>query len=1409
MVGAPVNALYGSKLLVGGDDIDYRGNGYLPFVMSRIYNSQNPDVGWFGQGWTTQGYEQRLELDPQHNRIYLVDNSGRRVPFTYLAPGHSCYQPSEGITLYRKPLSENKKHTITNARPIVAGATNGSRIGDHEPLEFILYQGDYSPKARNSEAHKVDAFNGVAQHYSYVASRRHHGTEAVILLSKYTDKYGHQNQLHYTRSPLQGDAYLPQYLTDDANNCYEFEFTVYNEQPRLTTLYKIEESKTATFSKTVLAEYTYSSDGDLIKVITQGRTTREFAYKAHLMVWQSQADGQQVAYQYDRYDNPKTARIVGQSMSNGRHYLFEYGRDASGIDSIGTTTVIEQFGTALERTRHYTYDDWYNMTSLTDPNGNTSRYEYDDNNRMIKAIRANGSHTYFNYKDRHLASVQVQTGIDPITQLPEYREVSYEYNQAGQIITGTDALGNQQQYRYNAQGNPIVYRDALGNDTQFQYDQHGNLKTQTLNNGSQFVFDYDDYGNLISQTDCSGYQTRYQYDDKQRLHQITDAEGNITRHHYNNTALYLQLLISQVQYPDGNRIQMDYDELGRLISYTDALGQQVTYQYDSAGNLSKRTEDSEESANTVKRFNAKGNSIAYRYDELGRLTTLINENGEKWTFEYDANDNLIHETRFDAHQSRYVYNDIGQLTQQIDNPQLPRHKQHHVMMDYDLIGQLTARHSSHYPELIGSDANKPVRPQYHRVRYEYDEIGQLISAANPNSRTNLAYDAGGRLITETLISHLTQDGQYQAREHTLTHDYDELGNRLNITLPDGKVINQLYYGSGHLYNQSLYDPSSDEHIEIRHSERNKLHQEISRQQGMLESSYGYDPMGRLIKQQSLPSGANNEHLTIQRDYHYDALGQLTHLSGHSLLNQSNKNKNQKNQFTRNHQYQYDAQGRLTEHKLTDYQNHTGVTEVFAFDPASNRVPVRVADDTSGNTQIDHSRPRELVQNGKRIRYTYDSHGRVLYKTTEAIDHLDTASRTALQLQYNANNELEKSLRTQYQGNQVIKTQTIYHYDAFGRRIAKQSEVRKLSNHQGKLTQSSKTQYKHTHMLWDSDLPIQEYSDTHVYTTLYDQGNFKPVARLAWLRDDVPEVANDDVENIDLEQDDSVIQVYHYHNDQLGTPNELTNDQGEVVWLADYEAWGNTAKVVWREQLIDQMQVSQDELQPIRFQGQHFDEETGLHYNRFRYYDPDMGMFTTRDPIGLMGGSNVFQYAPNPTGWIDPLGLDYSMAGLGAITGQSLASMNYMASNPPARVPNNSKVNKFIKDIGYNISKGGNVEAEAGGTLVAVLGVRQTFGAAKDSQGRTCPTVTTCALIGPMIGAYTHAGGSVTTGTLTPGSRTWSLSGTGTGTIGTGVGLGGAVGADGSLTGSLEGTVGAAGGAAAMICSKKVSTQCTK
>uniref|UniRef100_UPI001FC86F6F RHS repeat-associated core domain-containing protein n=1 Tax=Burkholderia gladioli TaxID=28095 RepID=UPI001FC86F6F len=59
---------------------------------------------------------------------------------------------------------------------------------------------------------------------------------------------------------------------------------------------------------------------------------------------------------------------------------------------------------------------------------------------------------------------------------------------------------------------------------------------------------------------------------------------------------------------------------------------------------------------------------------------------------------------------------------------------------------------------------------------------------------------------------------------------------------------------------------------------------------------------------------------------------------------------------------------------------------------------------------------------------------------------------------------------------------------------------------------------------------------------------------------------------------------------------------------------------------------------LRFQGQQVDDETGLHYNRHRYYDPVSGRFTSRDPIKLAGGSNIYQYAPNSVEWVDPLGL---------------------------------------------------------------------------------------------------------------------------------------------------------------------------
>ena len=261
-----------------------------------------------------------------------------------------------------------------------------------------------------------------------------------------------------------------------------------------------------------------------------------------------------------------------------------------------------------------------------------------------------------------------------------------------------------------------------------------------------------------------------------------------------------------------------------------------------------------------------------------------------------------------------------------------------------------------------------------------------------------------------------------------------------------------------------------------------------------------------------------------------------------------------------------------------------------------------------------------------------------------------------------NNELNRSIVTIDDGLKVTKTTTMYFYDAFGRRIGKSSReavFSKLNQHneliryEG-LRQLAKPTKQTMLMLWDGNRQVQEYTHDYVFTTVYEQNSFVPVARLVERQPHLLAQAKLDeqeewakYENMQLTERTKAnihhkahtgLRVYYYHTDHLGTPQEVTNERGEIVWLGYYRAWGELFNEKLMVGELDNLKVSASDFQPIRFQGQFFDSETGLHYNRFRYYDCDVGMFIQRDPIGLMGGKNVFAYAPNPTGWVDPLGL---------------------------------------------------------------------------------------------------------------------------------------------------------------------------
>ncbi|EGZ4337002.1 hypothetical protein AHV17_004388 [Salmonella enterica subsp. enterica serovar Texas] len=111
------------------------------------------------------------------------------------------------------------------------------------------------------------------------------------------------------------------------------------------------------------------------------------------------------------------------------------------------------------------------------------------------------------------------------------------------------------------------------------------------------------------------------------------------------------------------------------------------------------------------------------------------------------------------------------------------------------------------------------------------------------------------------------------------------------------------------------------------------------------------------------------------------------------------------------------------------------------------------------------------------------------------------------------------------------------------------------------------------------------------------------------------------------------EIYHYQSDPSLRIRTVTDETGKVVWDGCWQAWGRMQADLSGPGGFEQN---------LRLAGQYYDRESGLHYNLFRYYDPDVpGRFLSSDPIGLAGGINLYRYAPNALGWIDPLGLDYT------------------------------------------------------------------------------------------------------------------------------------------------------------------------
>ena len=299
-------------------------------------------------------------------------------------------------------------------------------------------------------------------------------------------------------------------------------------------------------------------------------------------------------------------------------------------------------------------------------------------------------------------------------------------------------------------------------------------------------------------------------------------------------------------------------------------------------------------------------------------------------------------------------------------------------------------------------------------------------------------------------------------------------------------------------------------------------------------------------------------------------------------------------------YRIDADGQRSDSERDSYgriiveRDPLGRETRYLYDTEGNVIAITAPDGSS--TQIDYHETLNLPiavndPAGRITIYDYDALGNLIYRQLPNGENQ--------YYQYDLENQLVRAEIKKPAGNTEIWT---YAYDPFGRRLSKER--------QDKLAWTS-TDPKRTHFVWGGTRLLQEYTYKGSYTYIYtDQDSYEPLAQV-----------------FDNAKDGKQYLAY-FHNDQIGIPREMTDIHGNLLWYGEYTAWGRLKK---------DERVYRNAHQPFRLQNQYFDEETGLHYNLMRYYEAETGRFINQDPIGLLGGSNLYRFAPNAQGWTDPSG----------------------------------------------------------------------------------------------------------------------------------------------------------------------------
>ncbi|MFT4066121.1 RHS repeat-associated core domain-containing protein [Paraburkholderia sp.] len=805
------------------------------------------------------------------------------------------------------------------------------------------------------------------------------------------------------------------------------------------------------------------------------------------------------------------------------------------------------------------------------------------------------------------------------------------------VVERATSEGAHDRFAYDVDNRASQVTDVFGRVAGWQYDEHGHLRRHTDFDGRRYRFDYrnadapttiwlpgervvyleyDGLGRVTQETDPLGKirVTQYAFASREPV-SVTESDGRIWMWARNRR---LQPL--HYQRPGGAMTRFEYDAHGFVARSTDALGVATVYVHDVWGQLIRRTE-------------ADGSATHYERDANGCVVRVTDALGAVTLIERDRLGQPVSVTRPDGQVERHVWNVSGQRISFVGPGGQSRHwyrdRRGNAVRVVDEEGHVIARqYDAHGRPVRIESGNGAVQTLEWGARHclsitdadgvvrsfdytDAGEIGRVTSKAGAHERSEtFTYDAAGRVVEretqhnrylyrygvrgglEAISRTPTDEGELLGiGADEIRFEYDA-GGRLVAEQGANGELRYTYDAIGRLVATllpqgqevrtrrletgaiALVELDEREVAQFRYDPMRRL---VARTQGRLRTQTGYALLGRPAWWRSTTRDERAAAATPPES-DMQLWREADYSRGGLLIRTGGPAEDQT-------WYDYDRRGCM----LRSVSEQLGI-EYFTWDAARNLL------DTPGGNWLPAVYADHRIRECRGYRYEYDAWGQLVRRSGR--DH-------ALSLEWDAEGRVIAAHRM----GRTVR----YQYDGLGRRIAKRVEAG--------LPQRSRTpaQDELTRYLWQGRRLIQEQRLDALRTYLYQPGpagstGFAPLACV-----DQPLASDGSIKDT---------QIYHYHTDGVGTAIALTDEAGNVVWNGNYRAWG---KIV-----TPASSRGGTVAQPLRYAGQYADEETALHHNGTRFYDPDAGRYISPDRT-VDGGVSPYYYAPNPVTWSNPLG----------------------------------------------------------------------------------------------------------------------------------------------------------------------------